>query len=178
MIAEAIHAAAPDLANVMVDIHSIRASDPKRRLRFSYATPRIAALALIDFDQGVMPEPFSFWLRRPATITRQGPRPGRPDNDTPKAQRLKTRAERARNARVVMDQIRAPNLDEPFKPPREYAEKVVAAMEDPEAPLGPAVMLDPPNGGAPITVGGTAPRHHGRAKLIRTRKFGLRESVP
>lgn len=64
MIAEAIKAAVPDAKSVSVDLASIRWTDPKRGLRYTYLTPRTAQLELIRFDQGDETiEPFSFHLR-------------------------------------------------------------------------------------------------------------------
>jgi hypothetical protein len=63
MIAEALRDARPDAASISVDLQTIRFSLPNRRLRYTYLTPRIAQLALIKFDQGQMPEPFSFSLK-------------------------------------------------------------------------------------------------------------------
>lgn len=63
MIAEAVKAARPEAEYVSVDIQTIRFSDRGKRLRYIYLTPRVAADAILDFDQGVSPEPFSFRLR-------------------------------------------------------------------------------------------------------------------
>ena len=71
MIAEAVKAAYPDATYVSVDLQTIRFTDPGKHLRYTYLTPRIAQIALIDFDQGNTPEPFTFTLRR-AQVTRSG----------------------------------------------------------------------------------------------------------
>ena len=63
MIAEAVSATFPDARRVSVDLQTIRFSDPRRGLRYTYLTPRIAQLALIQFDQGTLSEPFAFQLR-------------------------------------------------------------------------------------------------------------------
>ena len=62
MIAMAIKDVRPDLTSVSVDLQTIRASDPKKRLRYSYLTPRDCQIALIEFDQGVVPEEFEFTI--------------------------------------------------------------------------------------------------------------------
>ena len=64
MIAEAVKASFPDAKLVSVDLQTIRFSDPKKGLRYTYLTPRIGQVALIEFDQGVTPEPFSMRLQR------------------------------------------------------------------------------------------------------------------
>jgi hypothetical protein len=76
MIAEAVKAAFPEASYVSVDLQTIRFSDPVKRLRYTYLTPRIAQIALIDFDQEVTPEPFDFTLRR-GQVTLSGGREGR-----------------------------------------------------------------------------------------------------
>lgn len=62
MIAEAVKVAAPDARHVAVDLATIRFSDPKKGLRYIYLTPRSAQYALIDFDRGAAPVPFSVRL--------------------------------------------------------------------------------------------------------------------
>jgi hypothetical protein len=62
MIAEAIKAAVPAARFVSVDLQTIRFTDREQGLRFTYLTPRRGMLALIDFDQGREPEPFSIRL--------------------------------------------------------------------------------------------------------------------
>jgi hypothetical protein len=69
MIAEAVKIAFPGARGVAVDLATIRFSDRKKRLRYSYMTPRIAQATLVNFDQGRKPEPFSFLLRG-AMVTR------------------------------------------------------------------------------------------------------------
>lgn len=98
MIAEAVKAAVPGASFVSVDLQTIRFSDPKKRLRYTYLTPRSAQIALIEFDQGMAPEPFSFQLRH-GQVTFSGQRPslkaqreqekqqasGQDEENTPKA---------------------------------------------------------------------------------------------
>lgn len=62
MIAMAIRDVMPQMSSIAVDLQTIRFTDRGQGYRYSYLTPRIAQRALIDFDQGVMPEPFSFRL--------------------------------------------------------------------------------------------------------------------
>lgn len=72
MIAEAVRAAYPDARAVSVDIQTIRFTDRAKGLRYTYLTPRIAQVPLIQFDQGIFPEPFSFSLRN-GQVTRSNP---------------------------------------------------------------------------------------------------------
>ena len=64
MIAEALKLALPEAKSISVDLQTIRFSLPEKRLRFVYLTPRIAQIALVEFDQGIEPEPFEFNLSR------------------------------------------------------------------------------------------------------------------
>jgi hypothetical protein len=52
VIAEAIKRQYPHLSNVSVDMATVRASDRKRGLRFTYLTPPEAQMMLLSFDQG------------------------------------------------------------------------------------------------------------------------------
>lgn len=71
MIADAIKIMRPDATGVSVDLATIRFTDRKKALRYTYLTPRIAQAALVNFDQARPPEPFSFLLRG-AQVTRSG----------------------------------------------------------------------------------------------------------
>ena len=71
MIADALKALVPGASKVAVDLQTIRFSDLKKGLRYTYLTPRVAQVALIKFDQGLKPEPFAFRLRG-GQVTRAG----------------------------------------------------------------------------------------------------------
>lgn len=68
MIAEAVKASVPGAQSVAVDLQTIRWTDSARGLRYIYLTPRIGQVSLIDFDQGVTPEPFEMKLAKAAQI--------------------------------------------------------------------------------------------------------------
>lgn len=63
MIAEAIRQQVPKAANIAVDLQSIRWSNRKKRVRYTFLTPRIAQEALVRFDRGNRPSPFHFTLK-------------------------------------------------------------------------------------------------------------------
>ncbi len=67
MIADAIKACAPSAQHIMVDIQSIRWSDPKTKTRYTYLTPPVAQQNLLKFDKGETCKPFAFSLSRPRT---------------------------------------------------------------------------------------------------------------
>lgn len=64
MIAEAIRAAVPEAKSISVDLATIRFTDPRRGLRYTYLTPRIAQVSLVQFDRRKKPAPFEFNLRQ------------------------------------------------------------------------------------------------------------------
>lgn len=68
MIADAIQREHRDVRKVAVDLATIRFTDPATRQRYIYLTPATAQQALLDFDNGENPEPFSFRLGTPAHI--------------------------------------------------------------------------------------------------------------
>jgi hypothetical protein len=63
MIVEAIRKQIPNAANISVDLQSIRWSDRKAGLRYTYMTPPQAQDALLRFDNGAEVKPFSFKTR-------------------------------------------------------------------------------------------------------------------
>ena len=69
MIANAIRQQRPDASGVSVDLQTIRFSDPEKRLRYIWITPRVAVNALIRFDRGLPIPPFSFHLRSAQIIS-------------------------------------------------------------------------------------------------------------
>ncbi len=63
VVADAIAATLPHVNHVSVDLQTIRFTDPKKHERYVYLTPRSAALAIIQTDQGEKPAPFNLRLR-------------------------------------------------------------------------------------------------------------------
>ncbi len=68
MIADAIRAHIPDAAGVMVDLQTIRFTDTKKGLRYTWLTPPMAQKALINFDQGLPVDPFEFSSPKPVQV--------------------------------------------------------------------------------------------------------------
>lgn len=94
MIAESIKASVPDAAFVAVDMLTIRWSDPTKGLRYTYLTPRTVARAIINFDQGIIAQPFNFQLRSAAQIRRTGWRASHPNTERRSDLKKKTRGTR------------------------------------------------------------------------------------
>lgn len=63
MIAEAIKEAFPNARVVSVDVQTCRFTDPTRGLRYTYLTPRAGQKPLLDFDEGINPQPFTLTLK-------------------------------------------------------------------------------------------------------------------
>lgn len=96
MVAESIKAQLPGMTKVAVDIQTIRMTDLKKGLRYTYLTPRVVQEAIIDFDEGQRIVPFSFLLRGAhVTLARHRDKRGGPARPpTPEGQR-RTAAARA-----------------------------------------------------------------------------------
>jgi hypothetical protein len=62
-IAEAIALTYPWAKGIAVDIQTIRFSNPKKRLRYVYLTPRTGQKYIVAFDQGEKTNELSFRLR-------------------------------------------------------------------------------------------------------------------
>jgi hypothetical protein len=170
MIAEAIHQQLPLAKNIEVDLVTIRWTDPVKRLRYIYFTPKEAQKALIDFDRGVSPSPFQLRLQRAAQIMRgRGRAP------------VKTEAEQRevhnRNRRLARSMVTT-DASQPFAVSTERKEEVIQAMEDPNAALGPATVMYHPRGNMqssiPVVVGGKPPLP---GQLAHKRRFGLRQMI-
>lgn len=109
MIAEAIKKEYPNAKQVSVDLATIRFTDPKRGLRFTYLTPRIAQAHLVKFDQGKEVEPIEFKLRG-AQVTRSGKQtPVRAL--TPEQQQQRTEAGKKLNEALGKTRLRNPQSD-------------------------------------------------------------------
>lgn len=90
MIADAIKDARPKAQFIMVDLQSIRFSDPTKGVRYTYLTPAIAQSAILKFDRGDQVKPFSFSLTEPARARKM-----QTDNaDTPKRKAILKKADK------------------------------------------------------------------------------------
>ena len=83
MIAEAIKEAVPNAQNISVDLQTCRYSDPVRRVRLVYLTPRAAQVALVMFDLGKHGDPFTMVLRNAQVVKMGDPKALRPKSRTP-----------------------------------------------------------------------------------------------
>jgi hypothetical protein len=68
MIAEAIQQQRPEWKQILVDLQTIRWTNPRTSKRYVALTPEAAGSALVAFDQGEQIEPFSFSLE-PIQVT-------------------------------------------------------------------------------------------------------------
>jgi hypothetical protein len=58
------------IGKVLTDLQTVRFSDLQKKVRYVCFTPRVAQEALLAFDKGMKPEPFSFRLRPVQIITK------------------------------------------------------------------------------------------------------------
>ena len=80
MIAEAIKEGNPHFKAILVDLQTIRWTNPRTKKRYVCLTPEVAAAALVAFDQGGEIEPFGFVLKTVQSTPTRGsgkPRGGR-----------------------------------------------------------------------------------------------------
>lgn len=68
MIAEAIKEQNPHFRHILVDLATIRWTNPRTGKRYVCLTPEVAGSALVAFDQGQSIEPFSFTIK-PMQVT-------------------------------------------------------------------------------------------------------------
>jgi hypothetical protein len=78
IIAMAVASALPHVRHISVDLQSIRFTDPKKHLRYTFLTPHLARDIVIGFDQGEREKlkPVTFSMK-PAIIAQSGKRRGR-----------------------------------------------------------------------------------------------------
>lgn len=70
MISDSIKKLHPEFTMISTDLQTIRVSDQSAKLRYIYFTPRPAQERIVDFDEGLGVEPFTFVLQRAAQILR------------------------------------------------------------------------------------------------------------
>jgi hypothetical protein len=108
MIAEAIKEAMPWVARIMVDLQTIRWSDPRVGLRYIFLTPLAAQKALVRFDAGEPVAPFSFTLRggRAVSMLSGGGSTGKPQRQVHNLgkQRI-TSVQKARDNSGIVDVV-------------------------------------------------------------------------
>ena len=69
MWADASRVAFPTAKSISVDLQTVRFTDPEKKLRYVYLTPRAAQVSLVLFDQGVHTDPMKVILRH-GTVTK------------------------------------------------------------------------------------------------------------
>lgn len=109
MIADAIRAHVPDAKHISVDLQTIRFSDPKKGLRYTYLTPRIGQVALVNFDQGIKPDPFELPLRG-AQVTYSGSRQKRSAKSEVSPAQHRQRMEASEKSRKVREKLKKARL--------------------------------------------------------------------
>jgi hypothetical protein len=163
MIAEALRDVLPaTMKRIEVSLYYANFTDTERNLRYSYHLPRNAQLALIDFDRGIVPQPFGVELRHAEKITRRRPYGSVKANLPHGGETAEYKAERRRGKRRNQRSDRA----------------VIAAMNDPNAPLhGPAILSETFGSASTATVVGGELLPAAVNNFARNRRFGLRMLV-
>ena len=135
MIADALKVARPDAKAVSVDLATIRFTDPEKGLRYTYMTPRIAQVCLVNFDREIKPVPFDFVIRS-GQVTRSG-------NTRPpkKAMTDKERSQRAASAKKM--NLKKSRIVQRDATQRIVAERVVAGALYPAQPSAAIVFRTP-----------------------------------
>ena len=178
MIAEAIQKRYPAAKSVSVELATISWTDPAKRLRYTYLTPRSAQIGLIHFDRGEVPEPFSFRLRSASKVTRSVGKAklavGLPTSGSTPGANGSTEAERAyRRSNYAAKKARMPDPQFSLGVAPEVIDQVVRLTDDPYADLGPAVAIPSADvTGRTVIVGGHPPSKVGN--LGKNRRFGLK----
>lgn len=82
--ADALQKAVPNAKRISVDLQTIRYTDPDRGCRYTYLTPRTVQVDLVNFDQGIKPQPVTVSLRG-GQVTKAGtkPRSAKPGRNNP-----------------------------------------------------------------------------------------------
>jgi hypothetical protein len=200
MIAESIRRQIPEARSILVDLATIRYSDLEKGFRYTYLTPRKAQLALIDFDQGRVPEPFEFTLYG-GQVTRAGTK--RKVAAPPSAEQQDAAAstpsgeappppEPGTNAAIrVWGRQQGWTVSDRGQVPAQLRAEYIAAHPGTVGQLaeasGPRRLVIPPNGNRdsiPVVVGGETPpvgvlaggaiKGGALYKIGRRRQFGLR----
>jgi hypothetical protein len=95
MIAEAIQQQRPEWKQILVDLQTIRWTNPRTSKRYVALTPEVAGSALVAFDRGERIAPFSFSLE-PIQVTEMK-RHVNADGSTSTVPRTRTRKPRMRS---------------------------------------------------------------------------------
>lgn len=154
MIAEAVRRSIPGAIRISVDLQTIRFSDPGKRLRYTYLTPRAAQVALVQFDSGIRPDPFAVRL-----VNGQVTAMGRPQTRTP--QQEQERKEHSRETRAAEARARAREAGQ-----QELADDLSRTTLRQAAGVGGG-----DNGAVPVRTGGRTPP---RMAFAARRTFGIR----
>jgi hypothetical protein len=163
MITEALRVAHPEFTGQSADLATVRISDPVRQLRYIYLTPRNAQLAIIDFDQGITPEPFTVVLERAAQITRSA-------NWGRVTERLKPTTRPQKPSSYTPPKSPKSGKPAPLGPRRAQSEgggSIPTIIGGHPPPVGPLV-------GAPRGRAGNNPALYAPGNLAKRREFGLR----
>lgn len=160
MIVQTVRDTIPEATSIAVDLQTIRFSLPSKGIRCTYLTPRIAQEAIVNWDLGFMPKPFSFRLSA-AHVTSMW---RRKTTATPQS-RERTAAEAAAIAKA---QAHNPAHQEG----KRKREKIEQELVHPELAKKQIRKAANGSGGAAVPIGGQPIPQ--QIPLSKRRTFGLR----
>jgi hypothetical protein len=163
MIAEAITTAHPHFTHVLVDLATIRWSNPRTGKRYVCLTPEVAARELVRFDQGEAIEPFAFSLK-PIQVTERVVQAESPEEAKAAGRKTPRRTRPSKKRDVDVDSNGQPTIrgGYPLPPghlpnaPKSANKKRTSGNETPATPEADA---------SNVTRSGTRYRQYGRRLL-------------
>jgi hypothetical protein len=130
MIAEAIKEAKPHYERVIVDLQTIRWTNPRTRKRYLVLTPEAVGVALVSFDQGEPIEPFTIRLK-PSQVTPIVTRERRDDRPDVKSGNRAYRSKQARGQKqLVVDKQGRVHVEGGAMPPTGHLSNVKISRND------------------------------------------------
>jgi hypothetical protein len=130
MIAEAIKEAKPHYERVIVDLQTIRWTNPRTKKRYLVLTPEAVGVALVAFDQGEPIEPFSIWLK-PSQVTAIATRERRDDRPAGTRGGSAYRAQKTRGQKkLVVDNQGRVHVEGGGMPPTGHLSNVKISRND------------------------------------------------
>ena len=173
LIADAIKQQYPHLTHVSVDMATVRVSDKKKGIRYTYLTPEAGQMCLLAFDQGWSNPHDRVVLRRAVKIDPIVA--AKPDAPTVAAH---AEAVAARRAAAVTKQARGEELTRGEKISLAHAQRQQERVERPSARGGPEVLSVGAGEAGGAVVRGGAPLKQGQAhpNVLRglNRHFGAK----
>jgi hypothetical protein len=168
VIALALAAAAPTFRHISVDLQSIRTTDPKKHLRYTWLTPHLARDIVVNTDQGlrekILPCTFSI---KPAIIAQSGKKRATPTKEQLKGSGLKLADQQPHVPATWQERHLAASAV--VVNGGEGAEAEVKRARKPRQPR--ALVAQVRKGEVPVQLGGRPPP----VSILSRREYGMRQ---